>query len=217
MSIEIVEAHLTNLLQDPSTSPGMRLPTERAIAQQLDVSRSLVRRAFSKLEAQGKIVRIIGSGTYVAEPAAEGLPMVKKDYSPREIMQTRLIFEPCFANLLVMNANGADLEQLRIAMVEAEKAKGFEDFEYWDGQFHQILADGTHNQLIIDVYQIITQSRDTVEWGALKRQSINAERRLKYQQEHRAIYEALCTRDSQRAELAIRTHLLSVQDNLFGL
>lgn len=217
-SVGFVEAHLVDLLQEPGISAGARLPTERAIAQELDVSRSIVRRAFAKLEAQGKVVRLMGSGTYVAETEAPGSvePASLKDYSPREIMQARLIFEPRFANLIVMNANGADIEQLGVAMVGAEKADSFEQFEYWDGQFHQVLANGTHNQLIIDIYQVITHSRDAVEWGELKRHSLNHERRLKYQTEHRSIYDALHGRNAQRAELEIRTHLLSVQENLFG-
>ncbi|MFG3699392.1 GntR family transcriptional regulator [Micromonospora sp. NPDC047620] len=51
--------------------PGSRLPTERAMAEQLGVSRATVREALTRLERDGLVNRRQGDGTYVAEPRVE--------------------------------------------------------------------------------------------------------------------------------------------------
>ncbi|MCH8467086.1 MAG: FCD domain-containing protein, partial [Roseinatronobacter sp.] len=167
-----------------------------------------------------KVLRVIGSGTYVADsaPKPEKSPThARKDYSPREIMEARLLIEPRFASLIVMHANKADIEKIRKTLGEAERSTDFATFEHWDGQFHQMLAEATHNQLIIDLFRIVTQSRDTAEWGELKKGSITAERRELYCQEHSRIFDALQARNARLAEKAIETHLTTVRQNLFGI
>ena len=48
---------------------GSRLPTERQLALDLGVTRSSVRHALALLEAQGRISREVGRGTFLREPA----------------------------------------------------------------------------------------------------------------------------------------------------
>src|SRR5208282_2484740 len=47
--------------------PGSRLPTERQLAADLGVTRSSVRHALAMLEAQGRISREVGRGTYLRD------------------------------------------------------------------------------------------------------------------------------------------------------
>ena len=62
-----VLASLDELVTDPVYRPGDRLPPERELAGRLGVSRTLVRQALKLLEAAGKVVSRMGSGTYVAD------------------------------------------------------------------------------------------------------------------------------------------------------
>src|ERR1700722_7314322 len=52
--------------------PGSWLPTERRLALALGVTRSSVRHALALLEAQGRISREVGRGTFLREPAPGG-------------------------------------------------------------------------------------------------------------------------------------------------
>lgn len=47
--------------------PGSRIPTENELAQQLGVSRPTVRQALDVLSREGRLRRVKGSGTFVAE------------------------------------------------------------------------------------------------------------------------------------------------------
>lgn len=51
--------------------PGDRLPSEPELIREYGVSRITVRQALDELEAEGRVVRRHGKGTYVAEPRIE--------------------------------------------------------------------------------------------------------------------------------------------------
>lgn len=58
--------------------PGIRLPSTRALAEQLNVSRNTAMNAFEQLLAEGYIVGRAGSGTYVAELLPERATAARK-------------------------------------------------------------------------------------------------------------------------------------------
>src|SRR6266702_2266535 len=53
---------------------GTRLPTERQLAVDLGVSRSAVRHALAVLQAEGRVSREVGRGTFLRFPATPGSP-----------------------------------------------------------------------------------------------------------------------------------------------
>jgi GntR family transcriptional regulator len=63
---------LRQLLERAVTSgalePGRQVPTEAALCERFDVSRTVVRQALSDLEREGLVTRIKGKGTFVAGP-----------------------------------------------------------------------------------------------------------------------------------------------------
>lgn len=54
-----------------SLPPGAKMPTERALAQELGISRTTLRQALDRLERDGLLHRRQGDGTYVAERRIE--------------------------------------------------------------------------------------------------------------------------------------------------
>ncbi len=63
-----IEDDLARRIERGDLAPGSRLPTERALAASLGVSRMTVRAALERLARRGMIVRRQGSGTVVAAP-----------------------------------------------------------------------------------------------------------------------------------------------------
>jgi len=59
--------HLRELI-DRDLRAHERLPTERDLAKQFDVSRMTVRRALEQLVSEGRVYRVQGAGTFVTEP-----------------------------------------------------------------------------------------------------------------------------------------------------
>lgn len=65
-----VRAHIESLI-DGGLQPHEKLPTERQVADDLNVSRMTVRHALNALEADRRVYRVHGSGTFVAEPSID--------------------------------------------------------------------------------------------------------------------------------------------------
>jgi DNA-binding FadR family transcriptional regulator len=219
-----VREWLLEALASGRYAAGSKLPTERAVAEQLAVPRSAVRNALAALEAEGLVVRLIGSGTFVADQAPHATvnevrsapTLAAIDASPTEIMETRLIIEPRIAALAVAHATLRDFEHMELCNRNAESCNDFAEFERWDAALHQAIADATHNRLIVGLYSAITRAREQADWGELKRRSMNADRREAYREDHRRIVTALRTRNADGAEAALLAHLRRVRHNLLG-
>jgi DNA-binding FadR family transcriptional regulator len=109
-----------------------------------------------------------------------------------------------------------DFERMETCLERAERAGTLDDFELWDAALHEALAAATHNRFVEGIMAMVTAVRRQAEWGKLKDRIVTPERRVKYQLEHRAIVDALKTRDAERAKAAILAHLQHARDNLFG-
>jgi GntR family histidine utilization transcriptional repressor len=64
---EQVKAFITRKIQDGSWTAGHRLPSESELVAQFGVARMTVNRALRELMEQGRIVRVAGVGSFVAE------------------------------------------------------------------------------------------------------------------------------------------------------
>ena len=58
--------NLNQTISSGALRPGMRLPTENELAESFGISRQTVRRALAKLQQDGRIYSIQGSGSFVA-------------------------------------------------------------------------------------------------------------------------------------------------------
>lgn len=56
-----------SLIEEGGYKPGDKLPSERELARQLNVSRPTIREALRILEEKGRILRQVGVGTFVSE------------------------------------------------------------------------------------------------------------------------------------------------------
>jgi GntR family transcriptional regulator, uxu operon transcriptional repressor len=218
--------------------PGSRLPTERQLAADLGVTRSSVRHALAMLEAQGRISREVGRGTFLRDaprtaadapaagsaagpaaraqagpaPAAGQAPGA--DFAPADVMTVRRLLEPPAMSLVVAWATAADLEEMDRCLAGGDRAASYEEFESWDLALHRCIMAASHSPLLAALYQAIEAARHGQVWGDLKRRSASPEHREQYQGDHRAIVDALHARDSACAVEAMRLHLARVSDHL---
>ncbi len=64
---EQVKSYVTHKIQDGSWPAGHRLPSEHELVAQFGISRMTVNRALRELAEHGRIVRVAGVGSFVAE------------------------------------------------------------------------------------------------------------------------------------------------------
>ena len=66
-----VEERIKDLIKEEKLQPGTKLPTEKELCTNLNVSRGTVREAFRFLQAKGIVELKTGKGAFVAEKKAE--------------------------------------------------------------------------------------------------------------------------------------------------
>ena len=81
------------MLRENRFQPQSRLPSERELAKQLAVSRMSLRTGLERLEADGRIWRHVGQGTFVGprpEMPPKQLGFITANTSPAEVLEARL-------------------------------------------------------------------------------------------------------------------------------
>ncbi|HEY5058232.1 MAG TPA: FCD domain-containing protein [Gaiellaceae bacterium] len=202
---------------------GARLPTERQLAEMLGVTRAAVRHAFGVLEAEGRVSREVGRGTFLRaadEPAGDAersRPGAKpNDLGPADVMTARELFEPQVLPLVVARATGRDFDEMRRCLAGGDSAESSEEFEAWDFALHHAIVAAGHNQLFVRMYGAIELARQGPLWGNMKRRNDSRERRESYKRDHRELVDALRARELDTAIEVTRAHLERVRLNLLG-
>lgn len=213
----LIAAELRRAILDGVYVVGEKLPTERELARLYRVSRSTVRTALQRLEEGQMIVRRIGSGTFAAHrPGVDG-GEIAEITSPLELIEVRMVIEPHATQLAVANATARDLERLAEALDHLERSGGdTEHFTRWDVEFHQRLAECSHNPLLAWIYHRINEVRSHAQWHAMKDKILTVERIAEYNRQHRALYEALHSRQIEGAVRTITEHLEKARRDLLG-
>lgn len=208
---------LERLILDGELAPGERLPSERELADRLDVSRVSVREALRELENRGMIDRRPGRGTIVLAPEDRmattrlGIP---KSLQPelRDIMELRAIVEPPIARIAAARATSRDLVQLRELLESMEQAVSSSHYAELDRAFHQAIAQYSHNPLLV---LINAQIAEQIAPSRSERYQTE-QRRLVSSSAHRRIYEAIAGGDGDSAEGEAREHVLSISEQIVG-
>ncbi len=202
---------------------GARLPTERQLAEVLGVTRAAVRHALGVLEAEGRVSREVGRGTFLRAADAptgdaKSAPAGSRpnDLGPADVMTARELFEPQVLPLVVARATGRDFDEMERCLAGGDSAESSEEFEAWDFALHHAIVAAGHNQLFVRMYGAIELARQGPLWGNMKRRNDSRERREAYQCDHRALVDALRARELDRAIEVTRAHLERVRTNLLG-
>ena len=205
--------------QEPDYAASGRLPTERGLAAEFGVTRTMVRHALAVLEAEGLISREVGRGTFLtpASSGADRAPLgASSEVGPADVMAARRLIEPQVLPLVVAYATQRDFEELRRCVAGGGTAQSAQEFEAWDFALHHAIVAASRNQLLVSMYGMVERARDGEIWGNMKIRNDTRERRETYQADHVEIVEAVCARELDRATAAMDAHLARVQANLLA-
>jgi GntR family transcriptional repressor for pyruvate dehydrogenase complex len=216
----IVDA-ITASVESGAYKPGQRLPSERDFAEEFKVSRPTVREAMIALEIRGVVEARQGSGVFVTARTgggfgAEGGTPPEFDVGVFELTEARRLFEGETAALAASVITDAEIQNLERLVAEmADKNSRESDVDRADRQFHIAIAQATQNNAIVTVVENLWDLRykSLLCRTMLARAAANRVRPVA--EEHRAVLQALKTRDPQSARKAMRSHLDQVIDALF--
>ncbi|WP_243370689.1 FadR/GntR family transcriptional regulator [Microvirga solisilvae] len=211
---------LRALLEAASSQKEQRLPPERVLAAQIGIGRPALRRALEVLEAEGRIWRHQGKGTFIGPRPSEphiDMEEVSKRTHPLEVMDARMEIEPMLARLAALRASNGDVERLvRLANKTAESFDA-DGRELWDSALHRAIAEVAGNSLLLAVFDLINRVRQDRTWQQLRERARSEERQRIYVEQHRRVVAAVAQREAAAAEGAMREHLSFVRDGLLRI
>jgi DNA-binding FadR family transcriptional regulator len=200
---------------------GARLMTERQLASDLGVTRTMIRSALAILEAEGRVSREVGRGTFLRDPDDQRTILGREaagdqEVGPADVMAARRLIEPQVLPLVIAWATPRDFEEMRRCLKGGSAAESYDEFEVWDFALHHAIMAASRNRLLLDMYANVERARRGAIWGSLKRRSDSSERRATYHHDHVELIDALTARDLPLAVAAMDTHLRRVEANLLG-
>lgn len=214
---ELIADRLMTRIRSGEFQPGDRLPAERVLAKEYDVSRSVIREAVRAMEQMGCVESRVGGGSYVKIPdisnIADPFSMIfEQDVAfSEELIETRLILETHIARLAAQRRTEQQLAAMEQTLQDMETAlQKNERCEALDAQFHEQLAQASGNRalaLVTSAYSEVinrsiklTRHMDDVPPEALE--------------DHEKILAAVAAKDGRAAEQRMRQHLNNAQKNL---
>ncbi|MHB1652275.1 MAG: FadR/GntR family transcriptional regulator [Desulfitobacteriaceae bacterium] len=213
---EEIAEQLRKLVAEGKLKPGDRLPSERELAERLQVSRASVREALSALEMMGLLEVRSGEGTYIRHVNMDSVvaPLswvlsLDKD-TVVQLMEVRKILEVQAVSLAAERVREAELKEMAEAleMMRLDLEAGELD-EVTDNRFHFAIARATHNKILIRLMNSISDTvQQTLKFG-LGRSRDTLERLYT---EHIAIMEAIKAKDPIKARECMLSHLVGAEE-----
>ena len=208
-----VAEQIVTMIDDGIFPPNSRLPGERELAEQLNVSRVTVREAEIFLQAQGIIQVKTGSGAYVLDPSKHNgnLPNV----SAFELTEARTLFESEAAALVARDISD---ETLSVLEEYLQKMRGSErEAELADREFHRTIASASGNAAVLFVVEMLWRIRMESKEVRKVYDSVCHDDADAREAEHREILDALRARDPAAARVAMREHFRRLIESMLDV
>ncbi|BCQ68584.1 GntR family transcriptional regulator [Pseudomonas sp. Eqa60] len=194
-------------------APESRLPTEQQLAEQLNVSRSVIREAIAQLKADGVLIARRGLGSYISKtPAGTVFRFPQGDGRLPDLAQMfemRLWIETQAASIAAQRRDAADLQRMQGALQEMhDKRSDYEAAGLADVEFHRAIAEASKNDYFVAFHdflrsQLTSARKAAWENSALRMVGGSADAT----QEHQALYQAIAAGDRQAAAGCADAHL----------
>lgn len=199
-----VAEQISTLIDEGAYPPGTRLPGERELAEKLSVSRVTIREAEIALQAIGRLEIKTGSGVYVSETKPE-LGEALPNASAFEVTEARMLVESEAAALAAKNITDEGL--LRLGQLIDLMRTGDEDAaDEADEEFHLTIAEASNNLAMVHTIKSLWRMREELPEVKATYAAVCIHDADSRTDEHRAVYEALKSRDPAGARAAMREH-----------
>jgi GntR family transcriptional repressor for pyruvate dehydrogenase complex len=205
-------ARLLDYIEVTGLAIGDRLPSERVLAEALQVSRASVRQATVALEVRRILEVRHGDGIYLrSAPGASGhfSELMTRRHRLPAILEAREALETQLAALAAERRTDADLGAMELALtkMQADIAAGGLG-EDGDRLFHEAVTSAARSPVLADFMAAIAAAIAETRRSSLGEPG----RPPRSLAAHRRILEAIRRRDATMARQAMRRHLNMVAD-----
>jgi DNA-binding FadR family transcriptional regulator len=200
---------LAKRIADGALRPGDLLPSERVLAEQFGLSRSMVREALRTL-AERRLIQVVpGRGSIVREAtiadAVERLIEIfdHSRVTPRSLIEARAMIETTAAALAAERAEDAEIATIGDAQRNCDEAGSLLERVRWDLAFHLGIVRAAKNPLVQTMFHAIQPYIVELLFRSLTDANVTAQGLVF----HGRIVEAIVCRDAATAAREMGEHL----------
>ena len=159
--VEQVAEQMAQLIEQGQWKVGEKLPPEMELMDKFGVSRNTLREAIRALVHAGLLETKQGSGTLVRSTSVLGAALKRhvKKSTMMETLEVRFALEKQAAKMAAERRTEGDLAKLEASVSETKVASEKEDIDQFitsDIEFHKAIVQASGNQLLIDLYEHMT-------------------------------------------------------------
>ena len=147
------------MIEQGEYAVGQRIPTEPELMDMFQVSRNTIREAVQSLTWAGILEVKQGDGTYVRSSSRFRANMTKKysQASLNDIKEARNSIEVTIAHLAASRRTAQDMVQIEDAYSKRTNLiSNIKENTKADMEFHMAIARACHNDILIELYQSIS-------------------------------------------------------------
>jgi GntR family transcriptional regulator, transcriptional repressor for pyruvate dehydrogenase complex len=213
-TFEAVVTQIAEAIRNGHLKQGDRLPSERLLAEQMEVSRPTLREAIAVLAKAGLVEVRPGSGggTFVVSevvPAALVEATESRLASIPAVLEARRALEPAIARLAAKNGDDSDFAEMeRIVELQHRAIDDWAHVTRLDTRFHLQLARATKNPVLVATMISLSRQLEIARATRVDR-SVSPESAVAVNEE---TLQALRTRDEQIVTAAMDKHLRLLED-----
>lgn len=220
---DVIMEQLERMILEGSLQPGQKLPPERELASQFDVSRPSLREAIQKLEVKGLLMRRHGGGTYVKQQLWQSMadPIVElmqnESESQYDLLEFRHATEGMMAYFAALRGTDSDMQTIKRRIIEVEQAEAIEDKAAAIVRFYRSIAEASHNVAMLHLVlslEPVLQQNVAQNLELLSRRQQASEMANKHR---RALLAAIVERNPYAAREASNEHLSYIEEIMLSM
>jgi len=211
---QVIQA-LVRSIQEGALKAGEKLPTERDLIKQFNVSRSVVREALSILSAYGLIQSNFGCRPVVnprydffqvSRDHGVNLNLNISGFDVSQIYETRVLIETALVRFAAIHATKTDVTKMKDMLLKNRRSiNRSSNFYETDVQFHAVLYEIPQNP----IFPLIHSNYVNLLFKYWRLMPDNIEINKANYNDHKNILEAIIDHDPDCAESFARKHLTS--------
>jgi Transcriptional regulators len=221
-TVDAIIEGMMNKIEAGEYNPGERIPSEKVLAKEFNVSRTSLREAFKKLEIMGTITIRQGDGTYLNDNSQDSSKdnlvntwlrsiFTIGDNNLMDYLEAREMIEIQAAKLAAKRATAEDIEKIS-SILSAQDTADPAQHSKIDFEFHQAVVYAAHNTCISKIWDLLSpliaeqQARSNYIAGVTDSAFST----------HKLLLEAIAGKKSKSAEKIMAEHLSLIPGRLFN-
>lgn len=219
---EDVLKYIINAIESKSWKVDEKIDSENQLSKKLNVSRSMVREAYTILEGIGILETIHGDGTYlkkfegIDQESPLSLLMMLFNEDVKKLMQFRRVMEIGMVEPCINNIDDNYIFLLRKELEKMTRKKDYKIVSVCDIKIHMIICESIGNPFLSLVYNMVAGYLHYISENNWKNIFLlnDIKKKEELYVQHKDIVDKIIKKDVNQATDAVIFHLDYISENL---